>query len=87
MLALLASTVTSVAQIGLTVGMGLLIDTLIVRTFVLPSMVVLLGRWFWWPSVPLEHRIGRRAPVVEVDRVAQDGLAVAVRMPSGTSSG
>lgn len=71
MLALVASTVTSVAQIGLTVGVGLLIDTLVVRTFVLPSIVVLLGRWFWWPSVRPEHRIGRRAPVVEVDGVAQ----------------
>lgn len=43
----------------------------VVRTFVLPSIVVLLGRWFWWPSIRPEHRIGRRAPVVEVDGVAQ----------------
>jgi RND superfamily putative drug exporter len=71
MTALLGSTVTSVAQIGLTVGVGLLIDTLVVRTFVLPAIVVLLGRWFWWPSVRPEHRIGRRAPVIQVDGVAQ----------------
>jgi uncharacterized membrane protein YdfJ with MMPL/SSD domain len=31
------------------VGAGLLLDTLIVRTFLMPSLVALLGRWFWWP--------------------------------------
>jgi RND superfamily putative drug exporter len=50
MFALAASSVLSVAQIGVTVGVGLLLDTLIVRTFVLPSIVALLGRWFWWPT-------------------------------------
>jgi putative drug exporter of the RND superfamily len=50
MFALAASTVLSVAQIGVTVGVGLLLDTLVVRTFVLPSIVALLGRWFWWPT-------------------------------------
>jgi putative drug exporter of the RND superfamily len=49
MLALLGSTVLSIAQIGLTIGVGLLIDTLVVRTLVLPATVALLGRWFWWP--------------------------------------
>ncbi|HZU47651.1 MAG TPA: RND family transporter, partial [Mycobacterium sp.] len=49
MFALMASTVLPVAQTGLTIGVGLLLDTLIVRTFLMPSMVALLGRWFWWP--------------------------------------
>jgi RND superfamily putative drug exporter len=52
MLALLGSSVLSIAQIGFTVGAGLLLDTLIVRTFVVPSLVALLGRWFWWPGRP-----------------------------------
>jgi putative drug exporter of the RND superfamily len=26
-----------------------LFDTLIVRSFMTPSIAVLLGRWFWWP--------------------------------------
>ena len=50
MFALAASSVLSVAQIGVTIGVGLLLDTLVVRTFVLPSIVALLGRWFWWPT-------------------------------------
>ena len=28
---------------------GLLFDTLIVRSFMTPSIAALLGRWFWWP--------------------------------------
>jgi putative drug exporter of the RND superfamily len=36
-------------QIGTTIGIGLLFDTLIVRSFMTPSIAVLLGRWFWWP--------------------------------------
>ncbi len=36
-------------QIGTTIGLGLLFDTLIVRTFMTPSIAALLGRWFWWP--------------------------------------
>jgi putative drug exporter of the RND superfamily len=50
MSALAASSLLSVAQLGLTVGVGLLLDTLVVRTFVLPSLIALLGRWFWWPT-------------------------------------
>ncbi|CAJ1506491.1 RND family transporter [[Mycobacterium] burgundiense] len=37
-------------QIGSTIGLGLLFDTLIVRAFMTPSIAVLLGRWFWWPQ-------------------------------------
>lgn len=50
MFALAGSNVLSIAQIGTTIGVGLLLDTLIVRTFVLPSLIALLGRWFWWPT-------------------------------------
>ncbi len=60
MFALAGSSVLSIAQIGTTIGVGLLLDTLIVRTFVLPSVIALLGRWFWWPSRAsvLTHRRG-----------------------------
>jgi RND superfamily putative drug exporter len=36
-------------QIGTTIALGLLFDTLVVRAFMTPSIAVLLGRWFWWP--------------------------------------
>lgn len=50
MFAMLASYAHNVAQIGTTVGVGLVIDTLIVRTLVMPAIARLSGRWFWWPT-------------------------------------
>jgi RND superfamily putative drug exporter len=36
-------------QIGTTIALGLMFDTLIVRSFMTPSIAALMGRWFWWP--------------------------------------
>jgi RND superfamily putative drug exporter len=41
-------------SIGLGLALGVLLDTFGVRTLLVPSVVVLLGRWNWWPS-----RLGR----------------------------
>ncbi|MDT5137022.1 MAG: putative drug exporter of the superfamily [Mycobacterium sp.] len=38
-----------IGQVGTTIGLGLLFDTLIVRALMTPSIAALLGRWFWWP--------------------------------------
>jgi RND superfamily putative drug exporter len=46
---MVVSNLLSISQIGTTIGMGLLFDTLIVRAFMTPSVAALLGRWFWWP--------------------------------------
>lgn len=44
-------------QVGTTIGLGLLFDTLVVRSFITPSVAALLGRWFWWPQqVPRRPR-------------------------------
>lgn len=42
-------------QVGTTIAMGLVFDTLIVRSFITPSIAALLGKWFWWP-VPVRQR-------------------------------
>ncbi len=39
-----------VQQIGFGIAAGILMDTFLVRTLLIPSTVVLLGRWNWWPS-------------------------------------
>ncbi|WP_445170620.1 MMPL/RND family transporter [Mycolicibacterium sp. Dal123E01] len=51
MLAMLVSDLTTIAQVGSTVCIGLLLDTLIVRSFIVPSLIRLLGPWFWWPTL------------------------------------
>jgi RND superfamily putative drug exporter len=40
------------AQIGVIVGFGVLLDTLLVRSVLVPAIVSLLGERFWWPSHP-----------------------------------
>lgn len=39
-----------VDAIGLGLAIGILMDTFLVRTLLIPSMVVILGRYNWWPS-------------------------------------
>jgi RND superfamily putative drug exporter len=51
MAAMLGSKLTVLAQMGSTIAIGLLIDTFVVRSFLMPSIATLLGRWFWWPQV------------------------------------
>jgi RND superfamily putative drug exporter len=49
MASMLVSDLLVVGQVGTTIALGLLFDTLIVRSFMMPSAAALLGRWFWWP--------------------------------------
>jgi len=51
MLAMLTSDLRTIGQVGSTVCIGLLLDTLIVRSFVVPCIVRILGPWFWWPTL------------------------------------
>jgi RND superfamily putative drug exporter len=55
MMAMLVSDVRTIGQVGSTIGIGLLFDTLVVRAFMTPSIAALLGRWFWWP-LPVRQR-------------------------------
>jgi RND superfamily putative drug exporter len=51
MLAMLTSDLKTIGQVGTTVCIGLLLDTLIVRSFIVPCLLRLLGPWFWWPTL------------------------------------
>ena len=51
MLAMLTSDLRTIGQVGSAVCIGLLLDTLIVRSFVAPSIFAILGPWYWWPTV------------------------------------
>ncbi|WP_448855345.1 MMPL family transporter [Corynebacterium camporealensis] len=42
------------AQLGVTVFIGVLLDTLIVRTILVPSVVQVIGEKFWWPANPFK---------------------------------
>jgi uncharacterized membrane protein YdfJ with MMPL/SSD domain len=47
MLAMLTSDLRTIGQVGSTVCIGLLLDTLIVRSFVVPCVLRIIGPWFW----------------------------------------
>ncbi|OBH85650.1 hypothetical protein A5680_06890 [Mycobacterium sp. E2989] len=55
-----------IGQFGTTVGIGLLFDTLVVRSLMTPSIAALLGRWFWWPRRVGVRPRARRSRVPEV---------------------
>jgi RND superfamily putative drug exporter len=45
-----AQNVRTIVDVGVGLALGVLMDTFLVRTLLVPSAVVLLGRWNWWPS-------------------------------------
>ncbi|HKP41133.1 RND family transporter [Mycobacterium sp.] len=47
---LLFSNITTVVQGGFLIGVGVLLDTFLVRTVTVPAMATLVGRANWWPS-------------------------------------
>jgi RND superfamily putative drug exporter len=50
MASMLVSDLIVAGQVGSTIALGLLFDTLVVRSFMTPAIAALLGRWFWWPQ-------------------------------------
>ena len=42
--------VRTIVNVGVGLALGVLMDTFLVRTLLVPSAVVLIGRWNWWPS-------------------------------------
>jgi RND superfamily putative drug exporter len=42
----------ALAQIGAIVCIGVLLDTLLVRTVIVPALAFIAGERFWWPSKP-----------------------------------
>jgi RND superfamily putative drug exporter len=42
-------------QFGFGIAAGILLDTFLIRTLLIPAMAVLLGRWNWWPAPLFRH--------------------------------
>jgi RND superfamily putative drug exporter len=52
-------------QVGTTIALGLLFDTLIVRTFMTPAIAALMGKWFWWPQIVRSRAAVKLPPPTE----------------------
>ncbi|WP_292974949.1 RND family transporter [Mycobacterium sp.] len=78
MASMLVSDNLAVGQVGTTIGLGLLFDTLIVRSFLMPSIATLLGRWFWWPM-----NVASRPPRIRRRPVTSDDPDATGPLPAG----
>ncbi|HEX5304395.1 MAG TPA: MMPL family transporter, partial [Streptosporangiaceae bacterium] len=52
-----AQNVRTIVNVGVGLALGVLMDTFLVRTLLVPATAVLIGRWNWWPSA-----LGRTRP-------------------------
>lgn len=75
------ATTGSIREIGIGLALGILLDTFLVRTLFVPSAVVLLGRWNWWPSKLF--RDGHGGSGEDPEQPEQHELALAGVSPSG----
>jgi RND superfamily putative drug exporter len=41
---------SQIVDVGVGLAVGIVMDTFVVRTVLVPCTVVLLGKWNWWPS-------------------------------------
>ena len=58
-----AQNVRTIVNVGVGLALGVLMDTFLVRTLLVPAAAVLIGRWNWWPSAlraPTARRPYRR---------------------------
>jgi len=51
MMTMMVSDLVVAGQVGTTIGLGLLFDTLVIRSFMTPSIAAMMGPWFWWPQI------------------------------------
>ncbi|MBY0286512.1 MAG: MMPL family transporter [Mycobacteriaceae bacterium] len=62
MAGLLFSSIGTVVQGGFVIGVGILLDTFVVRTITVPAVAALVGRANWWPSRVAPPSATPRAP-------------------------
>jgi putative drug exporter of the RND superfamily len=89
MFGLTFASISTMVQIGFIIGIGILLDTFLVRTITVPAVAALVGRANWWPSRfrPQVRKPVRRAepvPTSQSGRLTSDhrGQHTRVVLPS-----
>jgi putative drug exporter of the RND superfamily len=71
MASMIVSDLRVIGQFGTAIGMGLLVDTFIVRAFMTPAIAAALGRWFWWPLNTFRMKKDAREPESDTAPIPQ----------------
>jgi RND superfamily putative drug exporter len=66
---------SQIRDVGIGLAVGVIMDTFVVRTVLVPCTVVLLGRWNWWPS-----KLTVDSP--EADAIGADADALGLAAPA-----
>jgi RND superfamily putative drug exporter len=53
--ALLTAPFVAFIQIGVIVAVGVILDSMLARSVLVPALALDTGRWFWWPSRLARH--------------------------------
>ncbi|TFG67430.1 MAG: hypothetical protein E4H25_07475, partial [Methanomassiliicoccus sp.] len=52
---MMISSTVMLKEIGFALGFAILLDAMVVRTYIVPAMMTLLGKWGWWAPGPLQR--------------------------------
>jgi RND superfamily putative drug exporter len=52
-------------EFAFAMAVGVLVDTFVVRSYLIPSLIALFGRWSWWPSSRGRPRLRATDPGLE----------------------
>jgi RND superfamily putative drug exporter len=76
----------TLGQLGLIVGVGVVVDTLVVRTVIVPAIFALVGDRIWWPG-RLRQSAADAGEPAPGDSTQIVGSPVPASMSSATASG
>jgi RND superfamily putative drug exporter len=85
MFGLLFGSLSTMVQTGFIIGVGLLIDTFVVRTITVPALAALIGRANWWPSKPTAAKVASSDIPIAAETSAADIGFSDVRKARSTS--
>jgi len=56
---MMISSTMMLKEIGFALAFAILLDAMVVRTYIVPAMMTALGKWAWWAPGPLQREKGK----------------------------